>query len=732
MESKFKEKVQIELSEQQEVLEFYQTCFQLYCKVSDKNQFYFALEKICPPKYIGSVMDSIERTIQLYRNVQEEKEKQTQKFEKFKEQNLLIYEENRFLFAPEERKILDIIFSSQTYIEAQQMLKTIYSKNQMATFMKNINKKLQDDNMPTKAMCELFQSRVDLKLLYEHDTNYFTLKETIFIKAFLNIHMVYQVFPILENKLSKQSIRTIAASLLKIVKNPNILIAERKDHLSTLKTNYLLFEKNRLLFSPQEQMIMEYVSQVNNLHELYLCCKNQFTISELQDNISQMTNKILVMDQQLKKLCLYVNTIKDMEEIYQANPMRFTEKEHSVIKAMLYSKNEEEVYTKIAHSLKRMSFQRSIDHILTKLMNLKDKNNKLKTKEIKKDIYYIYQPFIPVEFQTAYECLKKIPLDQHIRYPEFSKKYLIVCDYLNKCEQAIANKKSLPKFPSSIKEVQVDKKEQELISLFPGEVKSMLDNSAELSSAERTLLCLFYGIGTTKHSLEQLQQMYSISNRNILKNKIYHLIKKLQYGKKEEHPEINEMKRKLKEKFILGSFQLSKREMKLLDAYYGLTGEKQTIDELASIYHCSKDSILKKIHYASETVLKANSYTNPAIVKALQNISIEPSSDKQIQDREIRALRLPVKQSVYLNMCPLTSSQAKVLDLFYGLSNELTTMSTEEIAMKYQIPVDVLRYYLYETVRYVLNYITEIEFQEQMRQNGNMSEVILEKKLTRN
>ena len=141
-----------------------------------------------------------------------------------------------------------------------------------------------------------------------------------------------------------------------------------------------------------------------------------------------MTNKILVMDQQLKKLCLYVNTIKDMEEIYQANPMRFTEKEHSVIKAMLHSKNEEEVYTKIAHSLKRMSFQRSIDHILTKLMALKDKNNKLKTKETKKDIYYIYQPFIPVEFQTAYECLKKIPLDQHIRYPEFSKKYLIVCD----------------------------------------------------------------------------------------------------------------------------------------------------------------------------------------------------------------------------------------------------------------------------------------------------------------
>ena len=172
--------------------------------------------------------------------------------------------------------------------------------------------------------------------------------------------------------------------------------------------------------------------------------------------------------------------------------------------------------------------------------------------------------------------------------------------------------------------------------------------------------------------------------------------------------------------------------MKLLDAYYGLTGEKQTIDELASIYHCSKDSILKKIHYASETVLKANSYTNPAIVKALQNISIEPSSDKQIQDREIRALRLPVKQSIYLNMCPLTSSQAKVLDLFYGLSNELTTMSTEEIAMKYQIPEDVLRYYLYETVRYVLNYITEIEFQEQMRQNGKMSEVVLEKKLTRN
>ena len=209
------------------------------------------------------------------------------------------------------------------------------------------------------------------------------------------------------------------------------------------------------------------------------------------------------------------------------------------------------------------------------------------------------------------------------------------------------------------------------------------------------------------------------------------LIKKLQYGKKEEHPEINEMKRKLKEKFILGSFQLSKREMKLLDAYYGLTGEKQTIDELASIYHCSKDSILKKIHYASETVLKANSYTNPAIVKALQNISIEPSSDKQIQDREIRALRLRVKQSIYLSVCPLTFSQKKLLDLFYGLSDDKGVMSTEELSEKYQIPLDTLRFYLYETVRYILNYVTETEFHQQMEANCHIDEEVLEKKLKR-
>ena len=80
-------------------------------------------------------------------------------------------------------------------------------------------------------------------------------------------------------------------------------------------------------------------------------------------------------------------------------------------------------------------------------------------------------------------------------------------------------------------------------------------------------------------------------------------------------------------------------------------------------------------------------------------------------------------------MCPLSQSQIKLLDLFYGLSNDRAIMSTEEIAMKYQIPVDALRYYLYETVRYVLNYMTEIEFQEQMREKGQISEETLEKKL---
>ena len=118
--------------------------------------------------------------------------------------------------------------------------------------------------------------------------------------------------------------------------------------------------------------------------------------------------------------------------------------------------------------------------------------------------------------------------------------------------------------------------------------------------------------------------------------------------------------------------------------------------------------------------------------KNVEDVKKAKQKLKEIKTRNINQIRrdmIMVFQSFNLfnNMNVLQNvvfAQRKIL--------KRSKKEAEEIAMKYQIPVDVLRYYLYETVRYVLNYITEIEFQEQMRQNGNMSEVILEKKLTRN
>lgn len=726
MTSKFDQKTEIELQFFPEMLTFYEKCFELYRNAKSEALFRSQLQTICPEPYVDQILKQIQSFIKIVTTKKQEEAYFLQLQQKIRK----VFEERKDQLSKTEQQIVSILIRATNEDAFYNQLKDRYQLNTIHMYLLRIQYKLfgektvySSDLSKEPDTAWTYKDYQAFQTVYETYKPYFTANEQCMMSYFLSSFTDQEIEQKLSDKLSKNAITLCKTNLKKKLLNPLDYVNKANQLMNSLKSLQSVYEQYQIYFNESECLVMDTVLSSDSQLEIEKKLQEKFALHSIRVYEMEIKRKLLNPEQLLDQVNKQLIKYHQWENIYESKRSHFTENERMVMDALLSSKTNTEFYLKLKDKLPKKMISIYKQRLNKKLSAFR--TNEKNTSSI----YYLYQPYIPEEYQAAYEYICTLDETERPKEIELYDKYNTVTRYLLRCEQAVKQGNSLPKFVVRKQSTKPDAREVKINALFPGEVSNMLDRSKELSKDERDLLCLFYGIGTKKHSLEQLQQIYSISNRNTVKNQIYHLIDKLQHGKKEAHPEQNAMARKLREKFVLGSLQLSKGEIKLLDAYYGLTGEKKSIEELSTLYHSSKDALLKKIHYASETVLKANTYTSPAIVKALQNISIEPSQNKQFQDREIRALRLPVKQSIYLKMCPLSQSQIKLLDLFYGLSNDRAIMSTEEIAMKYQIPVDALRYYLYETVRYVLNYMTEIEFQEQMREKGQISEEILEKKL---
>ncbi len=728
MTSKFDKKVEVELQCFPEMLTFYGKCFDLYRKAKSEALFRTQLQAICPEPYIDQILKQIQSFIKIVTMKQQEADYFLQLQKKIQE----VIEKQGDKLSKTEQQVVSILVSAPNEASFYNQLKDKYQPKTINMYLSRIQYKLfgekpvfskEDSKVPDKAWN--FKDYQAFQNVYETYKPYFTANEQLMMSYFLSSQTDQELEQKLRDRMSRNAFALCKTNLKKKLLNPTDYVKKTNQLMNELKSLKSTYETYQIYLTESECLVMDAIIASDSQIEVEQKLQGQFAIHSIRIYELDLKRKLLNPEQLLNQTNRKLESYHKLKKVYENNRSQFTNNECMVMDTLLSSKTNTEVYLKLKDKLPKKMVSIYKQRLKQKLSMLSETEKEKNTSSI----YYLYQPYIPEDYQTAYEHINSLDEGERKKDSELYEKYSAVNRYLLRCDQAVKQGNSLPSFVVRKQTTKQDPRELKINALFPGEVRNMLDCSIELSEEERKLVCLFYGIGTTKHTLEQLQQMYSIPNRNILKNQIYNLIEKLQHGKKDEHPEQNEMRRKLKEKFVLGSLQLSKGEVRLLDAYYGLTGKKKSIEELSRIYHTSKASLKKKIHYASETVLKANTYTNPAIVKALQNISIEPGKDKQIQDRDIRALRLPIKQSIYLNVCPLSPSQKKLLDLFYGLSDDRAIMTSEELSNKYQIPLDALRYYLYETVRYVLNYVTEIEFQEQMKENGKISEEDLEKKL---
>lgn len=728
MTSKFDKKVEVELQCFPEMLTFYGKCFDLYRKAKSEALFRTQLQAICPEPYIDQILKQIQSFIKIVTMKQQEADYFLQLQKKIQE----VIEKQGDKLSKTEQQVVSSLVSAPNEASFYNQLKDKYQPKTINMYLSRIQYKLfgekpvfskEDSKVPDKAWN--FKDYQAFQNVYETYKPYFTANEQLMMSYFLSSQTDQELEQKLRDRMSRNAFALCKTNLKKKLLNPTDYVKKTNQLMNELKSLKSTYETYQIYLTESECLVMDAIIASDSQIEVEQKLQGQFAIHSIRIYELDLKRKLLNPEQLLNQTNRKLESYHKLKKVYENNRSQFTNNECMVMDTLLSSKTNTEVYLKLKDKLPKKMVSIYKQRLKQKLSMLSETEKEKNTSSI----YYLYQPYIPEEYQTAYEHINSLDEEERKKDSELYEKYSAVNRYLLRCDQAVKQGNSLPSFVVRKQTTKQDPRELKINALFPGEVRNMLDCSIELSEEERKLVCLFYGIGTTKHTLEQLQQMYSIPNRNILKNQIYNLIEKLQHGKKDEHPEQNEMRRKLKEKFVLGSLQLSKGEVRLLDAYYGLTGKKKSIEELSRIYHTSKASLKKKIHYASETVLKANTYTNPAIVKALQNISIEPGKDKQIQDRDIRALRLPIKQSIYLNVCPLSPSQKKLLDLFYGLSDDRAIMTSEELSNKYQIPLDALRYYLYETVRYVLNYVTEIEFQEQMKENGKISEEDLEKKL---
>ena len=339
----------------------------------------------------------------------------------------------------------------------------------------------------------------------------------------------------------------------------------------------------------------------------------------------------------------------------------------------------------------------------------------VKTKVEYENLYYIYQPYIPLEYQKAYEMWLENKTES---VPEMCR---IVIDYVLRCDRAVESKKGLPNFSKVVelhKKASMPKKDTTmdfLHSISREEIMVLLSQLQSIPNLPKyQRLYEFYGIDTTRHSVEQIHEKYPelsiVSIKNELKQTVISIQKKASESLKEDKIWVRE-RQTLLPKFTFASFELGRLEAICVNYYYGFTVAPMTISEIAEKVHF-KEWKVEKFIQSAELILKQSKVAkNPAILASVEKISnVNEDNISQLQDKDFRALRLMVQQALTTDEMKLNFVQEKILNLFFGFPNK-PIKSSREIAELCGCTEQDARTYLIETIRYVLNYISKEDFE---------------------
>ena len=339
----------------------------------------------------------------------------------------------------------------------------------------------------------------------------------------------------------------------------------------------------------------------------------------------------------------------------------------------------------------------------------------VKTKAAYENLYYLYQPYISSEYQKAFEAWLAQDMEP---VPETC---IIVMNYLDRCDRALKARQSLPNFQkwiATFKKTAAPKKDatmEFLHSISREEVMTLLSKVQMVPNLPKyQRLYEFYGIDTTRHSIEQIHEKYpeiSIASiKNELKQTVILIQKAASELLKKDTTWVRE-RQALLPKFTFASFELGRLEAMCVNYYYGFTVEPITVSEIAEKVHIKEWKVEKLIQSAKSILKQSKVAKNPAILDAVEKISkVDESNLTQLQDKDFRALRLTVQQALTTDEMKLNFVQEKILNLFFGFPNK-PIKSSREIAELCGCTEQDARTYLIETIRYVLNYISKEDFE---------------------
>ena len=323
------------------------------------------------------------------------------------------------------------------------------------------------------------------------------------------------------------------------------------------------------------------------------------------------------------------------------------------------------------------------------------------------DLFELYKPYIPNVYRQVFmEFVQKEDKEKDENYPH----YQVVVDYLRKFDECVKAGKPRPIFPKKIRRTLRQKSTmvRYLDSIRPSEIESMLLRNPRLDREAKQFICLYYGIDSRKHSIAEIQKRNPNLTESYILSKVYCTVKELRKGEQEiqeEQSQSAQFLKQLQEKFILNQYLLTATERKVVSNYYGLSGVKKSLLELANEMYMSQSDVKKLLNHGTYTVLHSDVFRQGYMVESLTVLR-----DGEVQESDLRPLRLIVKQVLDTEEIPINDAEKQILNRYYGFRAS-KVMSLQELSDFYNIPVEELQPYFIELVKYVLNYVDRKQFE---------------------
>ena len=722
MRSKFENGKKIRFASTLKKVELYSTCLELYLKIRNETEFRNYMQSFFSDDTIQIILDQIHnqlRTFAMIAIVEEEadqvkhiddkklekktkqskdnKTRQLVKVRKFQEEQAelrSVYEKVNTLLSPRRQQFAELYFASTSnreLVKKAQAEMGITAQN-VSAYKNPLLKELRecrdhDDKWLAEKLKQKnasAQEREELKPIYEKVKPLLSPKQQQFAELYFSSTSNQEL-----TKKAREEMG-IAAKNISAYKNP-LLKELRKcrdyyeewveektrkkeriltkscnseDFLQTQEQLRPVYEKVKTLLSPKQQQFAE----------IYFASK---TNGELME--------------------------KAVEQMHIA-PQSVYGTKSKLLDTLKSCLNNDEAWMKRRQS--RNKKETTKDRIVLQ---------QRKTKVEYENLYYLYQPYIPLEYQREFESW----LNQDTEF--VSKQCTIVMQYLSCCDAAMQRRQSLPNFEEWFMDQQKKPRQKKditmefLHSISREEIMTLLSQLPSVPQLPRyQRLYEFYGIHTTRHSVEQLCEKYPKLSLSSIKSEMKRTVISIQKQTSEILKERDTWERERQEllpKFTFSSFELGKLEAICVNYYYGFTVAPMTISEIAEKVHFKEWKVEKFIQSAKLILKQSKVAKNPAILASVEKISnVNEDNISQLQDKDFRALRLMVQQALTTDEMKLNFVQEKILNLFFGFPNK-PIKSSREIAELCGCTEQDARTYLIETIRYVLNYISKEDFE---------------------